>query len=158
MQNFCQPGIKPKPPQVKAQSLNHWTTKEVFSEYIYNKYAEVCLLNLPSGCSHRQFPLPAFPPVYRSFFPVSSHSFVFFFFLKPDILDNTSTLGIAYAIQDLLLLFFLFAQWLDELFSLSIADVAPHGSHPLVCYSHPGMTVALAGLSLTFSSLTTPSC
>ena len=53
MQNFPQPGIKLKPPQVKAQSLNHWTTKEVLSEYIYNEYVEVCLLNPPSGCSHR---------------------------------------------------------------------------------------------------------
>ena len=29
MQNFSGPGIKRKSPSVKAQSLNHWTTREV---------------------------------------------------------------------------------------------------------------------------------
>ena len=37
------------------------------------------------------------------------------------------------------------------IFLLLPADVAPHRAHPFVCHSHPGITVALAGLSLTFS-------
>ena len=38
-----QPGIKPVPPEVEAQSLNHWTTREVLGAFIMLHF---CLHNL----------------------------------------------------------------------------------------------------------------